>query len=181
MPVPCVAKIKVTCWQLRDNMWDDEWPWLLVKVGSGGLGMNGSLSPEYSLKFDKCAETDSPNYGGSSKEWPWDDGRRIHTCTCTYPHRQHIVSRWENDSSHLWLPSVGPERFKTTQHTPTHSSHITASYHPANAHKHSRAPKRATKCKIHMFSEQRGIDNRLFVYTHTVCTITDSNSLMQLH
>lgn len=58
----CIVKIKVTCWQLRENQRKDEWPCLFVKVGRRHDSMNGSGLSEL---WDK---TDSSNYGSSSKE-----------------------------------------------------------------------------------------------------------------
>lgn len=69
----CYSKdtVKVTCWQLRDNQWNDEWPCLPVKVGRRCYSMNGNLTSEFSV-ISNLRETDSPNYGRSSNEWPWD-------------------------------------------------------------------------------------------------------------
>lgn len=91
----CIVKIKVTCWQLRDNHWKDEWPCPLVKVGRRCSSMNGSWSSEYSLISELWVETDSPNYRSSSNEWPWEAAEMSVVCTHAHMHthqRTYFVS-----------------------------------------------------------------------------------------
>lgn len=133
---PVHSEDKVTCWQLRDNQWNDEWPCLLVKVGRRSYCMNGSLSCEYSLISEVWVETDSPNYWSASSEWPWEAAQastpaRTHTRTphtqTTYFHTARITVQLSLFSPLCpsWLPPIGAHRSATwaqylrTQHTGT--------------------------------------------------------------
>lgn len=110
----CVVKIKVTCWQLRDNQRNDEWPCLLVKVDRRSYSMNRSLSSECSLISEVWVETDSPNYRSSSNERPWEAAETaIPVHKCTYIHTQRIFSQWKSQFSPRCLFPLLPSALMT--------------------------------------------------------------------
>lgn len=74
----------------------------------------GVCHHELAVISEVWIETDSPNYGSSSNEWPWEAAETsIPVYTCTYVHTDDIFSHGFSLNSHRhplgpsWLPPIG--------------------------------------------------------------------------